>query len=200
MVANVALGSSQTIYVSCGFASSTYTEYWHVWIDWDHSGTFDSDEQMVSGSSSSSATLSATFTVPSDALLGATRMRVTMKYNAAATACETFSYGEVEDYTVNVTNAASYARAYQDAEELGNEASTDLILYPVPAKDYVTVSISNGSKFGVISIYNITGSLVKEINLEGNEREINISELPAGSYIISVEDERESIVKKFIKQ
>ena len=76
LVANVALGSSQTIYFSCGFKSSSYTEYWHVWIDWDHSGTFDTDERMVYGSSSSSGTLSGTFTVPSDALLGNTRMRV----------------------------------------------------------------------------------------------------------------------------
>jgi hypothetical protein len=29
-----------------------------------------------------------------------------MKYNAAQTACEEFSYGEVEDYTVNIGGAA----------------------------------------------------------------------------------------------
>jgi len=201
MVANVALGSSQTIYMSCGFASSTYTEYWHVWIDWDHSGTFDSDEQMVSGSSSSSATLSATFTVPSDAVLGATRMRVTMKYNAAATACETFSYGEVEDYTVNVTAASfNYFFAGDNAQQLGNEESTDIVVYPNPADSYINVNVVNGTKIGNINIYNMVGSLVKAIKIEGNDQEIDISELPAGSYLISVDDERESIVKTFIKK
>ncbi|MBC8883787.1 fibronectin type III domain-containing protein [Flavobacterium piscinae] len=29
-------------------------------------------------------------------------MRVSMKYNGTPTACETFSYGQVEDYTVNL--------------------------------------------------------------------------------------------------
>jgi len=202
-VANVALGSTQTIYISCGFKSSSYTEYWHVWIDWDHSGTFDSDELMVSGSSSSSATLSATFTVPSDAVLGATRMRVTMKYNAAATSCETFSYGEVEDYTVNV-NSASYndyfASSPLNDQTLGNEESTNIMVYPNPADSYINVSITNGIKTGTISIYNIVGSLVKSIDIDGNEKEINVSELPAGSYLISVDDERESIVKTFIKK
>jgi len=202
MAANVTPGSSQTIYFSCGFASSSYTEYWHVWIDWDHSGTFDTDEEMVSGSSSSSATLSATFTVPSDAQLGTTRMRVTMKYNSAATACETFSYGEVEDYTINVTTTGSYALASfnANAKDLGNEMPTDVNVYPNPAIDYITVTVENGSRVGTISIYNMIGSLVKVVEINGNEKEVDISDLPAGSYIISVEDEKEPITKQIIKQ
>ena len=158
---------------------------------------------MVSGSSSSSATLSGTFTVPSDAVLWTTRMRVTMKYNAAATACETFSYGEVEDYTINVTGNtfnSSYSKYNQNVEVLGNEESTSLLLYPNPTSSYMNVSVLNGTKVGTISIYSITGSLVKVVEIEGNEREINTSDLPAGSYIISVEDEKEPLIRHFIKQ
>src|SRR6056297_2685878 len=187
MTANVTPGSSQTIYISCGFASSSYTEYWHVWIDWDHSGTFDADEEMVSGSSSSADKLSATFTVPSDAQLGTTRMRVTMKYNAAATACESFSYGEVEDYTINVTTAGTYAStSFTDATELGNEMPTDINVYPNPASDIITVAVENGKRVSTINIYNMIGSIMKVVELNGNQKEIDISELPAGSYIISV--------------
>ena len=201
MTANVALGSSQTIYFSCGFKSSSYTEYWQVWIDWDHSGTFDSDEQMVSGSSSSSSTLSGTFTVPTGASLGTTRMRVTMKYNSAATACETFTYGEVEDYTVNVTGVSStFAKNNPEAEVLGNEAPTSVVIYPNPANSYINVSVLHGTKQGIISIYNTFGSLIKVIEIEGNEREINISDLAAGLYIISIDDERGPITKTFVKK
>lgn len=38
---------------------------------------------------------------------GATRMRVQMKYNAYSTSCETFSYGEVEDYTVTIVGGTN---------------------------------------------------------------------------------------------
>jgi len=201
MTATVSRGAEQTIYISCGFSGSSYTEYWHVWIDWDHSGTFDADEEMVSGSSSSADKLSATFTVPSDAQLGTTRMRVTMKYNAAATACESFSYGEVEDYTINVTTAGTYAStSFTDATELGNEMPTDINVYPNPASDIITVAVENGKRVSTINIYNMIGSIMKVVELNGNQKEIDISELPAGSYIISVEDEKEPLTKQIIKQ
>jgi hypothetical protein len=43
-----------------------------------------------------------------------------MKYNAAQTACESFSYGEVEDYTVNIGAAISITTA-KTGIDLGNE-------------------------------------------------------------------------------
>jgi len=45
---------------------------------------------------------SGTFTVPSGTSQASVRMRVSMKYNGIPTSCETFTYGEVEDYTVNL--------------------------------------------------------------------------------------------------
>jgi hypothetical protein len=47
---------------------SAYTEYWKIWIDYKK-WCFETAEQVVSGSSSSSANLTATFTVPTTAYL-----------------------------------------------------------------------------------------------------------------------------------
>ncbi|MDX9696704.1 MAG: GEVED domain-containing protein, partial [Bacteroidales bacterium] len=201
-IATVTLGASTTISFSAGFKSSSYTEYWSVWIDWNQNGAFETTEQMVAGSSTSSATLTSTFTVPSTALLGSTRMRVTMKYNAAPTACETFSYGEVEDYTVNVVNTtiASLQDETITGEILGNEENTQINVWPNPAVDYINVGINNGTRYARVSIYNMIGTLVKSQDMMGSDIEIGISELPAGSYIISVDDEKEPIVKQFIKK
>jgi len=77
---------SNTIVLSVGFPGQTYTEFWGVWIDYNQNGTFDANEQAVSGSTSSTSNLSYTFNVPTSALSGATRMRVAMKWNAAPTA------------------------------------------------------------------------------------------------------------------
>src|SRR6056297_3365466 len=193
-------GSNVTIYISAGFASSSYTEYWHVWIDFDQNGTFDSDEEMVSGSSSSADKLSASFDVPTDAVLGQTRMRVTMKYNSAATACESFSYGEVEDYTVNITdNSTNYILSNRDAMELGN-APAGLEIYPNPANSFVNVQINEGERNSTVSIYNTQGSLVKIVPVNSDFKEIDVSDLQGGVYILKVADERLPLVKQFIKK
>jgi hypothetical protein len=122
-----------------------------------------------------------------------------MKYNAAPTACETFSYGEVEDYTVNVTGN-TFVRTETIGEDLADEAPTSLMLYPNPASDYINVKVSTGTRVGTISIYNMGGELVKVLDINGEERDIDISDIAKGTYIISVEDEKETLVKKFIKQ
>jgi PKD repeat protein len=100
LTANLTAGASTNVSLTPVFPSSTYTEYWKIWIDFNADGDFvDSGEEVFSGSGTS--VVSGSFTVPSGAS-GITRMRVTMKWNAAPTSCETFSYGEVEDYTVNI--------------------------------------------------------------------------------------------------
>ncbi|MGD2085360.1 MAG: GEVED domain-containing protein [Candidatus Aminicenantes bacterium] len=48
------------------------------------------------------STVTGSFNVPTSGSSGATRMRVIMKYSGYAAACGTFTYGEVEDYTVNI--------------------------------------------------------------------------------------------------
>ncbi len=101
-VIDVTVGEATTIQLTPGFASSAYNEYWILWADLNHDGDFsDSGEQLFS-SGLKNSTVSGSFTIPAAALLGETRLRVSMKYNGAPTACETFTYGEVEDYTLNI--------------------------------------------------------------------------------------------------
>lgn len=78
----------------------SYSEYWRIWIDFNGDSSFSDSEIVYSGFSSGSPT--GTITVPASAPASSTRMRISMKYGASPTACETFTYGEVEDYTVTI--------------------------------------------------------------------------------------------------
>ncbi|HLP61995.1 MAG TPA: agmatine deiminase family protein [Candidatus Deferrimicrobium sp.] len=99
--ATLTRGTSASVTLTPGYSSSQYTEYWRIWIDYNHDGDFvDSGEQVLAKSGAGART--GTFTPPTSALTGNTRMRVSMKYGAYPTSCETFTYGEVEDYTATI--------------------------------------------------------------------------------------------------
>lgn len=83
-----------------GFSSSSYTERWVVWIDLNRDKVFSANEQLYSGMSAS--TINASIVIPAGTASGPTRMRVALSYGTTPPACGTYSYGEVEDYTVNI--------------------------------------------------------------------------------------------------
>jgi PKD repeat protein len=192
-------GTQYTINFSCGFSSSSYTEFWHVFIDYNRDGDFnDSGEEVVTGSSSSSGTLSGTFTVPSSTSEGYARMRVSMKWDAAAGPCENFSYGEVEDYLVYLTPSARNKQTivYESGFEIGFENNMYTI-YPNPASEHINIRLPENSKVKV-TITTVNGKFVKEKMLENNES-IKISDLNSGIYIIKIDDGRKTSVERFVK-
>lgn len=92
-------GATVNVTLTPDFSGTLYQEYWKIWIDYNDDKDFnDSGEEVFSAGPSQTA-VSGSFVVPAGAA-GTTRMRVSMKWNGTQTACETFSYGEVEDYTV----------------------------------------------------------------------------------------------------
>jgi len=70
-----------------------------VWIDWDQNGEF--DDGMVSFATGMGPYV-GTITPPEGAAPGETRMRVRIIWTGELLPCGTTTYGEVEDYTINV--------------------------------------------------------------------------------------------------
>ncbi len=200
---NLAGGTSNTIGLTPGFASSSYREYWNVWIDYNHNGVFtDAGERVAQGNST--AALNLSFTVPTTALNGSTRMRIQMQYNAyASTSCTTYTYGEVEDYSVNVTGNAQISvlpGVQQDSRSLKNLDGINL--YPNPAQDNITIEFSsNISVAGKDNVYNMVGQKVISNNLsvvEGlNSINLNTSAFEKGVYLLEIENNGETLRQKF---
>ncbi|RZS99127.1 S8 family serine peptidase [Aquimarina brevivitae] len=98
---DLAKDGTYTISVSPTWTGQTYSEGYSAWIDYNQDGDFaDAGEQVWTQAATQNTTVSGSFTIPTTALDGATRMRVSMKYNGVPTPCEAFQYGEVEDYTI----------------------------------------------------------------------------------------------------
>jgi PKD repeat protein len=99
---DLTLGTSHTITLSPG----TYTEsnFIAVWIDYNQDGIFAISEKLGNISiPAMPATATIDFTIPLDASVGVTRMRVREVWNNPdPDPCSTESYGETEDYNVNI--------------------------------------------------------------------------------------------------
>jgi chitodextrinase len=95
-----------TLTVTPTWTGTVYPEGYAAWIDYNNDGDFDDAGELIWSKAPSSGTPNTgTFTVPNGTSGDAVRLRVSMKYNGIPTSCETFVYGEVEDYTVVLSTA-----------------------------------------------------------------------------------------------
>ncbi len=108
----VSIGQSYDLSVKVN-TDGNYKTAAKVWIDWNRSGTFEvSTEEYDLGTAVNVADGYTTnspliVTVPASAQPGMTRMRISNKYDSAATPCESGYDGEVEDYTIEIVKPAN---------------------------------------------------------------------------------------------
>jgi hypothetical protein len=195
----VSRGSSLTITITPGWTSTKYSEGYSVWVDYNRDGDFlDAGEQLFTQAATTTTPISRTFTVPTTATTGTTRMRVSMKYNGVPTSCETFGYGEVEDYTLNIS-----ATAARTEEATANTANVEL--YPNPASVEATLRVSVDTEQATdlaITLYNVQGQKFQTDEIKGVqgsvEHKLNLSGLKAGLYFVSIQYNDRKEVRKLI--
>ena len=98
LTTNVLRGNTYTLSLD---ASSSITS---VWIDYDRSGTFETSEWTQVWTSASTGSVS--ITIPSNAKVGATKMRIrsrgSLNPNGSSDACSFFYSGVSQDYTITI--------------------------------------------------------------------------------------------------
>ncbi|WP_333597628.1 reprolysin-like metallopeptidase [Chryseobacterium flavum] len=183
---NVTRGSAYTISITPVWTSTKYSEAYAVYIDYNGDGDFtDSGELAWTKSGSTTSPVSGSITIPATATVGSTRMRVMMKYSSIPTSsCEAYTYGQVEDYTLNIVSSAK--------GELSNtkDLITDIKLFPNPVKDILYVSNTTSEDY---KIFDMGGKLVDSGKLQRGS--VNVSALIKGAYTIQVGES----AKRFIK-
>ena len=188
---NATRGTAYTITITPSWTSTRRKEGYAVWIDYNGDGDFaDTGEKVWSKAASTTSPVSGTFTIPATATIGATRMRVSMKYNAIPTMCETFTSGQVEDYTVNIVSAAARIA------NTSGKAITEIKLYPNPTTSILNVSsVSENATF---KVYNMLGQSIMDGRLSNGS--IDVSNISSGIYVLEVTDKESTSVNRFIKQ
>ena len=188
---DVTESKSYTISITPVWTSTVYNEAYTVFIDWNADGDFDdANEKAFSQASTKTTPVTGTITVPTGITLDSPLvMRVSMKFNSAPTACETFSYGQVEDYTL-------VGKKFLAVSDVAKGNTT--LLYPNPVKDIINIQSKDAGDFNY-QVYNVAGQTV--LKGKSADKKINAQNLSAGNYIIELTDKNgEKTTQKFIKK
>lgn len=105
-----------------------------------------------------------------------------------------------------ICRQANYYRESQEqweqkAEIKNKKDNLNVYLYPNPAKDKLRVLIDGVNDSGNIKIYDLTGALIADFNVTKNStnKELDISSLPEGYYMIHFALGNYNKVKTFVK-
>jgi hypothetical protein len=90
-------------------SGSVFSQGFRIWVDWDNNFQFSASESVFVTSSFATTVFTGSFTIPIGTVPGVKRMRVMCRYNTIPTATDacsttTFSFGEVEDYNLQVVS------------------------------------------------------------------------------------------------
>jgi len=189
------LGSSNTITITPRWTGTIYNEGYAVFIDWNRDGDFtDAGERVFSRAATTVASISGSFSIPSNASVGDTRMRVAMKYNAIPTACESFQYGEVEDYEVTIpasrTSLSSPTRSLQG--EIENESELDVTIVSKSGQLTFVAANTNAVQY---TVYAITG---QQMTTGAFKEKTQLQPLATGVYISKFTQNGTTLTKRFV--
>ena len=145
--------------------------------------------------------------------------------NSAGGVLATSSNNGTADETINInvsSNTTYYARVYPRNNGAWNATSCytlragggtasrggsgDLItgsrlnIYPNPASSKLNVSIDDLQNNTVFKVYNVMGKLVMQQQANKTLTELNIAKLPAGIYLLNVNDTKGVRSMKFVKE
>ena len=138
-------GTNDTLIITCekfeNINDSTTKGWVTVYIDWNRNGTFDNNERIFADTIISRQTLKHRISVPQDALLGHSRMRIILEQQGSGprAACSNgIVQGEVQDYLINVTQ-----RPDTDVAIMRILSPDDAIINHRNPQQNITLQISN---------------------------------------------------------
>lgn len=192
-------GSTYNITLTPGFTSSAYTEYYTIYIDYNKNGILnETGETVAQGYGTTAKTLS--FTIPSTAKTGTTRLRVQMSFGKSSTnPCATIDYGEVEDYSVNIVSPAAFTPL-----DSGKNNENNLTMSPNPvtgSNALIKYRLAENGKV-LMKVIDMNGRLIQNTDLgyqtTGSHTFSlgNLNKLAAGNYILVAEQNSHVLERK----
>lgn len=188
-------GGQYDLTVTTGYGN----QYLSVWVDFNDDLEYTSDELILEnyiiaeGEEAGEFTETINVLIPENASIGNHLMRAKTNWSGPVSndACATSTYGETEDYLVNIIDSSL---------DINDTDFDDIKLYPNPTKGEFIIDFSKIFNELEILIYDINGRVIEEYKLENKSR-INLNpEISAGLYYIRIISSNHSSILKLIKK
>lgn len=179
-----------------GNTVGNFTNRFVVFIDWNKNGVLNDDgevyevtQTLVNSTGTDGKEVSKDIVVPAGIAEGATRMRVKKIFSTGnyLNPCLGTSWGQAEDYTINVT-----------ALGVSNVDRSQAKVYPNPVTDVVNIDAS--SKVNTVAVYDLSGKVVSTHTLNAVKNQINLGKLTSGVYMLKIDTENGTQTVKVVKK
>jgi hypothetical protein len=183
-----------------GFSGLPYKEWFRVFIDFNMDGDFDDDGELAFDPAwATQSPVSGQIAPPDFAAPGLTRMRVMMKYKGANNQppqpCETFDFGQVEDYCVELALPVN-------SVDFQNENKDQMRIYPQPTSDEMWLELPNEAD-GVweLTVWDWAGRQMffEEKSAQEGKVQLSAKNWPTGSYIVQARQNRRVFWRRGMK-
>ncbi len=177
--------------VAPGFYSNPTKEYFRIYVDFNMDGDFDdANELAFNPGYAHNDTMRGHLQIPNFTATGHTRMRVLMKAKNATNQlplpCESFDFGQIEDYCVWLSPTTA-------SPEMVGETEERLRISPQPTNTTVRLEWPpDDGKNTELYIWNLAGQLVmrRRIRDESNLIYLDVSNWESGIYFVSVQTQK----------
>ena len=196
MSTTLAKGSPYTVTVSPAIngAPGAYTDdEIAVWIDYNNDLDFaDAGERIAYVLVAAGWNNVFNFVVPATATTALVNMRVRISYSVdgAIIPCGESTFGEVEDYKVNIVASSGLEENNLDG----------LSIFPNPTNDFITIDLTSGNAIvNEIKLVDLTGKTLLSSTIINNSSKLDLQMLSAGVYHVIVNTNLGSVTRKIIK-
>ncbi len=207
---NVVRGDSYILSIRAKTLSNLRTQT-IVWIDWNQDCVFNEENEsyhlgsVVNVDEGLTDRSPLSISIPTNASLGRTVMRVITKHYSDPSSCENDFFGEVEDYSIVVQEASTASKTTllsknNDVEDFSFEGFD---LYPNPTQGMFTVRFKTVSKERVfVKVMDLSGRTVfakkyKNVSSDFSERVV-LDNVSSGIYLLQIENGGKQTTRKLL--